>query len=89
LASLGSVHSDLDQFDAARADFEQALAICREVHDLYQEAHVLGRLGLLERRQGRTDQARVRYDEALLVSRAIGNRREVGIILGSLADLLV
>ena len=61
--------------DEARAHYDAALTVAREVGDRRREGIVLCNLGILHREQGRMDEARAHYDAALAVAREVGDRR--------------
>jgi len=58
--------------EAARSNFFAALAIARDARNRRQEGVVLGYLGALESEKGQLDGARLYYDQALAIHRAVG-----------------
>ena len=83
--ALGEALRHLGRTDEAKAHYEQALAIHREVGNRSSEGSVLGNLGYLHGIQGRMDEARSHYEQALAIHREVGNRRFEGVMLGNLA----
>jgi predicted ATPase/serine/threonine protein kinase/Tfp pilus assembly protein PilF len=84
LITLGSAESKTGDMTEARAHFEEALAISRQVGDRRSEGVALAYLGALHDDQGRIVEACEHHQEALRVHREQGNRREEGIVLGNL-----
>src|SRR6516225_4941829 len=62
------------QNDQARADFNNARTLYRQVGDKPGEANVLTQLGDLESRLGRYDQARADFNDARTLYQQVGNR---------------
>ena len=76
----------------AQEDFERALAICRggaldPAEARRHEGYILGNLGILLADQNRQEDARARYEEALALHRANGERRGEGRALINLGIL--
>jgi serine/threonine protein kinase/tetratricopeptide (TPR) repeat protein len=68
----------------ARAHYQEALVIYREIGDRRGEGAALSGLGTLHRKQGRMEEARVQFDAALAIHREVGNQRSEGCVLASL-----
>ncbi len=77
----------MGRMEEARALFEGALVVHRDVGDRAAEGLVLAWLGRVHREQGRVEEARQRYEEALAVHREVKDRRQEGIVLGRLGRL--
>ena len=71
---LGSVHQVLDEYEAARQRFDEALAIYRSIGDRLGEANCLRSLGQIHQSLNEYEAARQRFDEALAIYRSIGDR---------------
>ena len=71
----------------ARATYERALAIDRELGDGDAQAKVLNSLAIVHAEQGRFDEARAHFESALSISRELGDRRQEGLVLGNLGSL--
>jgi Tfp pilus assembly protein PilF len=74
--------------DVARAHFENALVIHREVGNRGFQGIVLGNMGKLHCEEGRMEAARACFHDALTIHRELGDRRHEGITLGNLSVLL-
>ncbi|PSP16688.1 hypothetical protein BRC62_05700 [Halobacteriales archaeon QH_10_67_13] len=61
--------------DDARAEYERALEISREIGDRHEEAQALTNLGIIAHRTGEYDRARDRYEAALSIQHEIGDKR--------------
>jgi predicted ATPase len=72
------------RMNEARANFEAALTIHREIGDRAGEASDLDCLGSVYRAQGRNEDAIASHEAALVVCRAMGERRQEGVALGNL-----
>jgi len=73
--------------EEARTQFEQALAMARELSNRYWEGTVLGHLGNLRRERGDMEEAWAHLEAALAIAREVGNRRNEARALGGLANL--
>ncbi|MGH9280661.1 MAG: BTAD domain-containing putative transcriptional regulator [Acidimicrobiales bacterium] len=71
-------------YDAARRQFEDGLALSREAHDQRGIASALHSLGNVEGLQGRLDHAAALYEESLIIGRELGDAR---IVAASLTNL--
>jgi predicted ATPase/class 3 adenylate cyclase len=87
LTTLGAASFTSGRVDEARAHFQSALAIHRDVGNRHDEGDVLGNLGDLHKEQGRKDEARSHYESALAIHREVGDRRGEGRVLGNLGNL--
>ncbi|MCC6785767.1 MAG: CHAT domain-containing protein, partial [Planctomycetes bacterium] len=65
LQALGDLRRRVDDLEGARAAYEEALPIYREIHDRLGEANTLLALGDLRRRVADLEGARAAYEEAL------------------------
>ena len=73
--------------DEARAHYDAALAIVREVGDRRTEGTFLGKLGALELRLGRCEEAQAAFARGELLLREVGERLELGKLLCRRGDL--
>ena len=71
----------------ALARFNEALAIARDIGDRRSEGHALGDVGIVNRSQGRPDEAQAHYEASLAIAREVGDRRSEGHGLGALGLL--
>jgi tetratricopeptide (TPR) repeat protein len=85
LNALGVCRWCLGDFEVARAEAEEQLAICRELGDRRGMGHALHGLGVLAAEQGDLTGARALIEEGLSYSRAVGDDRFVGLALHNLA----
>jgi predicted ATPase/Tfp pilus assembly protein PilF len=79
LTDLGVLHHARREMAAARACYEEALAIHRRAGDRRAEGRVLGNLGALHHDERRFDEAMRHYEPALAIAAAAGDRRTEGI----------
>jgi len=86
LGKLGQAYHSLGQMEQAIENYEQALAISREIGDRHNEGALLGGLGNAYRGLGQVKQAIENYEQALAISREIGDRHNEGTWLGSLGQ---
>lgn len=87
LLSLAFAEHFAGRNEDARAHFEEALALSRELGDRRSEGVVLGKLGNLDREQGRVEEARDHLESALRIDREVGDRHREGIDIGNLGVL--
>jgi tetratricopeptide (TPR) repeat protein len=73
--------------DEARAEYESALAICREVGNPLGEAEALAALATLHVWQDRLAEAREALDQGESVVRRAGGNLELGLLLCARAEL--
>ena len=85
LTALGVCRWCLGDFEVARAEAEEQLAICREMGDRRGMGHALHGLGVLAAELGDLTGARALIEEGLSYSRAVGDDRFVGLALQNLA----
>jgi tetratricopeptide (TPR) repeat protein len=85
--SLGNAYLALGDLPQARACYEQALAIAREMRDRLREGRWLGNLGTVYRTVGDLPQARACYEQALAIAREVHDRLREGIWLGYLGTV--
>ena len=71
-AGLGSVARDRGDYAAARAHYEEGLALSREAGDASSDACLLGNLGSILRLRGELAAARALHEESLSLYRALG-----------------
>jgi len=81
LHSLGLVVRQQGDYRAAKAYYEEALAIERAIGDRRGEGATLGNLGLIYQDQGDYEEAQGYYEQDLQITRTIGDRRGEGITL--------
>jgi tetratricopeptide (TPR) repeat protein len=74
--------------EEARAHYDAALVVFREIGDRRFEGIHLGNLGELHAEQGRMVDARAHYDAALAAACEVGDRRYEGIVRGNIGNLL-
>jgi len=74
-------------FSAARALYEESLAIRRELRDRWSIANSLNNLGLVLRDQGDSAGARALLEQSLAINRELGDRWSVANSLSSLGDV--
>jgi predicted ATPase/class 3 adenylate cyclase/Tfp pilus assembly protein PilF len=78
LNAVAGVKCEQTRFDEARVDYEQALALARELGDRRLEGGVLGNLGGLHHDRGELDLARSLYEQALALAQDVGDQRWEG-----------
>jgi class 3 adenylate cyclase/tetratricopeptide (TPR) repeat protein len=90
LLSAGWVPYWRDDFEAARALFEEALAVTRSnpEADRWAEARALGMLAMLESEIGDEERASSLASEALAIAEASGDRFSVGVAHQGVGDAL-
>ena len=74
LGNLGVLHYNHGRMEEARARYQAALAIAREVGNRRHEGFVLGSVGNLHRDQGRIEEAHAHYAASLSLARDCGDR---------------
>lgn len=84
LIGVGALLEKVDDYAAARARFEQALSVYRELGDQRGIANSLTNLGNTAREQGNYAEARTFHEEGLSIYRALGPRWNEAIALGNL-----
>jgi tetratricopeptide (TPR) repeat protein len=84
---LGNLTLHQGDIDAARALFEESLALRRELGDTRGIATVLNNLGVVAMEQGDTDAARALYEESLTLRRELGDREGTATSLANLAKI--
>jgi tetratricopeptide (TPR) repeat protein len=84
LQALGIAYRSLGKADEALGQFEQSLAIKKQIGDKRGIASSLAEIAYIHDLQGRPDQAVASYKEALDIRRALGDKRGVGITLANL-----
>jgi len=77
LQSLGEVHRIVAEYPQARAQYEEALPLCREVQDRLGEANCLQSLGRVHQMLAEYPQARKQYEDALRLYQEIGSRYDI------------
>ncbi len=82
--STGALAAAQGDFAAARAAFEECLALKRELGDLEGVAAALTNLGTLAYEQDDLDTAWTIHQEALALKHELGDQRRIGLTLGSL-----
>jgi len=87
IQALGDVHRMLDEYDAARVRYEEALPIYRQIGARLGEANCIQALGDVHRMLAEYDAARVRYEEALPIYRQIGDRLGEANCMKALGDV--
>jgi predicted ATPase/DNA-binding SARP family transcriptional activator len=85
---LGILEMTCGEFDAARARYQESLALRRQIDDARGIAGVLNNLAIVERECENLEAARDHYEESLAIWRALGERCNVGIVLSNLAMVL-
>jgi predicted ATPase/DNA-binding SARP family transcriptional activator len=88
LIHLGHLAFRLDDFPAARALYEESLAIHRELGDRWSIAHALAGLGQVARRQTEYAEARAMHEESLALRRELGDQSGIAQSLIGLGDTL-
>jgi tetratricopeptide (TPR) repeat protein len=86
-AILAGAEWEQGRFEEARALYEQALALHREIGDRRNEGVALGNLAGILLHQGRLEEAGQCCEQALAVHRAVGNRRSIGNALNNLSGV--
>jgi len=87
LGALGQVALNRGDYPEARARFEEALALARDLGDRSSEGNWVGGLGDIASSLGDYPEARARYQEALAIARDLGDRSSEGRWVGSLGDV--
>jgi tetratricopeptide (TPR) repeat protein len=86
---LGDVHVMLDEYEAARARYEEALPIYQAIGARLGEANTIRSLGDVHVMLDEYEAARARYEEALPIYQAIGSRLGEANTIRSLGDVHV
>ncbi len=84
---LGDIALARSDHDAARARYEEALALCRKVRNVLGEANCVKRLGDIAFERSDHDAARLRYEEALPLYRKVGGVLGEANCIRSLGDM--
>jgi predicted ATPase/transcriptional regulator with XRE-family HTH domain len=87
--ALAQLFALTGNFAAARAQYEQAMPLWRELGDTQQYAHILERLGWVAREQGDSATAWARMTESLAISRELGDAPHDAGILTSMAAIAI
>jgi non-specific serine/threonine protein kinase len=85
LNTCGNLACQLGKYSEASRNYEQSLAIRRELHDERGTAATLNNLGLVQKHQGNSDGARPLFEEALNLFRKLGHDAAVAACLTNLA----
>jgi predicted ATPase len=86
LITLAKAEKDSGRVEA-RAHFEEALVLNRQVGSRLGEGVVLGNLGGLDCELGRLEEARVHFEAALAIHREVNDRLYEGVALANLGTL--
>jgi len=86
LCNQGIVYDSLGRPAEARARYDAALAMARDLGDRRSEGQVLGYLGLLHARQARFDEAHTCLDTGETLLRAMSDRLSLGVLLCGRAE---
>jgi DNA-binding SARP family transcriptional activator len=84
LTNLAVARWELGQFEAAAAQFEQALALLRQTGDLAGQARAVNNLAMIEERQGRYGPAAGYLEQAMALYGELGDRWGEAGALGNL-----
>ena len=84
---LGRVHSSMEDFPTALQYFQSALEIYRRAINPKEAARVLGLMGQINQQQGKVDQARQLYQQALRTFSKLSDRINQAAILYALGGL--
>ncbi|MGH2399935.1 MAG: hypothetical protein ACRDF6_08820, partial [bacterium] len=87
LRDRGDVHQLRGEYQAAMADFDEALGLARESGDRAAQAVLESRVGLVFHRQLKLSDAETHYRRAADIARAEGNRAVLGQSLVDLANI--
>lgn len=87
LWKMGDVHRNLGEWAEARADYEEALRLARELNEPRTIAGLLDNLGLLAQNAGDLSEARRLYSESLDLERELGDKWGISVILHQLGWL--
>jgi tetratricopeptide (TPR) repeat protein len=85
--TLGDVHYMLSEYQEARARYEQALPIYREIGARLGQANAIKSLGDVHRMLAEYQEARARYEQSLPIYREIGDRLGQANAISSLGDV--
>src|SRR6266511_2359098 len=87
LKAAGTLAAEQGDYAAARARYEESLAIRRELGDKLEIANLLSNLGIVARRQGNYAHARALYEESLALRRELGDKWGIATSLNALGLL--
>jgi len=87
LFAAGQFTPVLGRYSEARPYLEESLAIAHEIGDEWLSASITTTLAIATVGQGDRAAARGHFDEAIVLSRKSGNKRELGCALNGLAQL--
>jgi Tfp pilus assembly protein PilF len=84
LSNIGLVYEHQARYTGALENYQQALAILREVGDRAGEGTTLNNIGAVYRNQGRYAEALEAYQRALAIAREVGDRTGEGRTLNNI-----
>jgi predicted ATPase len=87
LNGAGALAQCQGEYEAARALYEESLAIRRELGDQHGIADSLNNLGILASDQGEYEAARALYEESLAIRRELGNQQGIAGSLNNLGNV--
>jgi non-specific serine/threonine protein kinase len=87
LKAAGTLAAEQGDYAAARARYEESLAIRRELGDKLEIANLLSNLGIVARYQGNYAVARALYEESQAIRRELGDRWGIATSLNALGLL--
>ena len=88
LCNIGSVYSNMDEFDNANKVQGQALVIAKSIGHLTYQANILCNLGGNAYSQSSFEVATSYFEESLALFRSIDNENGIALILGNLGSAL-
>lgn len=87
LDRIGGIHFERRDTTAARRHFSESLALYEEIDDLPHVTRLNGQLALVEKVEGRLDQAVARFEQALTSARKSGQEIEAARTLSNLGNV--
>ena len=87
LERIGGIHFERRDTTGARRHFAESLALYEEIDDLPHITRLNGQLALVEKVEGRLDQAVTRFEKALASARKSGREIEVATALSNLGNI--